>query len=198
MILGNRNCGYMSTLPENLIRTSHACRLAIAMAANGRKIREGNGNYVEAYKYLHKQVQSKLHCADLSAARRKELEAQEFWLRKATEINGNDPDGQANHFIRRVTRNGLRFDDKRADAAKIQENSIRIGKPVMEDVLWDGRIPTIEQLQVVRSMPIDKHTADPSAPRRWRAHPSGLNFGLDLSAPVGRTGSSSPLRHWQG
>ncbi|MEK1850489.1 MAG: hypothetical protein AAAC48_01045, partial [Phyllobacterium sp.] len=75
-----------------------------------RKIREGNGNYVEAYKYLHKQVQSKLHCADLSAARRKELEAQEFWLRKATEINGNDPDSQANHFIRGVTRNGLRFE----------------------------------------------------------------------------------------
>lgn len=74
------------------------------------------------------------------------MEAQEFWLRKAGEINGDDPNSQGNFFIRSVTGNGLRFDGKPAGPEKIQANSNLIGRSVMKDVLENGRIPSIEQI----------------------------------------------------
>jgi hypothetical protein len=111
-----------------------------------RKIGSGKGAYVEAYKYLHQQVQNRLQTPGLSIAERKELEAQEFWLRKAGEVNADDPNSQASFFIRSVTRNGLRFDDKPAGPEKIQENSNRIGEFVMQDVLRNGKMPSMEQI----------------------------------------------------
>jgi hypothetical protein len=120
---------------------SNAQRAQLQTIVNNRK-----GNYVEAYRYLHRQVQDRLANPRLSDAERNELTEQEFWLRKAIEINGNDPNGQANYFIRSVTRNGLRFDDIPAPPKKIQDNSNLIGKNVTADVLQDGRIPTIQRL----------------------------------------------------
>ena len=111
-----------------------------------RRIGSGKGAYVEAYKYLHQQVQSRLQNPGLSIAERNELEAKEFWLRKAGEINADDPNSQGNFFIRSVTGNGLRFDDKSADPEKIQENSNRIGEFVMRDVLTKGKMPSLERL----------------------------------------------------
>lgn len=109
-----------------------------------RTIGSGKGAYVEAYKYLHQQVQNRLQTPGLSIAERKELEAKEFWLRKAGEINADDPNSQGNFFIRSVTGNGLRFDDRPADPEKIQENSNRIGAFVMRNVLTKGKMPSMQ------------------------------------------------------
>ena len=56
-----------------------------------RKIGSGKGAYVEAYKYLYQRVQNRLQTPGLSIAERKELEAKEFWPRKAGEINDDMP-----------------------------------------------------------------------------------------------------------
>ena len=111
-----------------------------------RKIGSGKGAYVESYKYLHQQVQNRLQNPGLSVAERKELEAKEFWLRKAGEINADDPNSQGNFFIRSVTGNGLRFDDKPAGPEKIQGNSNRIGAFVMKDVLETGQMPSMQRI----------------------------------------------------
>lgn len=82
----------------------------------------------------------------MSIAERKELEAKEFWLRKAGEINDDDPNSQGNFFIRSVTGNGLRFDDRPAVPEKIQGNSNRIGAFVMKDVLETGEMPSMQRI----------------------------------------------------
>jgi hypothetical protein len=82
----------------------------------------------------------------LSIAERKELEAKDFWLRKAGEINGDDPNSQGNFFIRSVTGNGLRFDHKPVGPEKVQENSNRIGAFVMKDVLETGQMPSMQRI----------------------------------------------------
>lgn len=110
------------------------------------KIGSGKGAYVEAYKYLHQQVQNRLQNPGLSIMDRKEFEAQEFWLRKAGEINADDPNSQASFFIRNVTRNGLRFDGMPFDPVKIQANSNLIGEHVMGSVLQDGKLPSMQEI----------------------------------------------------
>jgi hypothetical protein len=120
---------------------SNAQRTELQTIVNNRR-----GNYVDAYRYLHRQVQDRLADPKLSDAERNELTEQEFWLRKAIEINGNDPNSQANYFIRSVTRNGLRFDDIPAPPEKIQENSNYIGQYLTNDVLKNGKIPAKDNI----------------------------------------------------
>ncbi|MGN6448589.1 MAG: hypothetical protein ACTHLK_08330, partial [Brucella intermedia] len=108
---------------------------------------KGEGNFAAGYDYLRLQIQAFLDTPEnASHPDRQAYENTNYWLAKAAEINRNDPNSQANAFIRDVTRSGLLFDGKIADPAKIQENSNIIGKAVMEDVSKNNRVPEIGSL----------------------------------------------------
>jgi len=108
---------------------------------------EGGGNYAAGYDYLNQQIQSFLDTPENTGhPDRQAYENTNYWFRLAAEINRNDPNSQANAFIRGVTQNGRAFDGKTADAATVQENSNIIGKAVIGDVKQFNRVPDIGAL----------------------------------------------------
>lgn len=107
----------------------------------------GEGNYAAGYDYLRQQIQTFLDAPEnASHPDQQAYENTNYWLEKAAEINRNDPNSDANAYIREVTRSGLLFDGKNADPAKIQENSDIIGKTVMADISDKSFIPSIDAL----------------------------------------------------
>ncbi|MGN8022130.1 hypothetical protein ACTJJ7_15610 [Phyllobacterium sp. 22229] len=107
----------------------------------------GNADFYKGYDYLHGLITTYINDpANAGAADFKQATDQEFWLRKATEINSNDPGSLANYFIRDITRMGLTFDGKPVDAEKIQANSDIIGKAVIGDAISNGRIPPVTDI----------------------------------------------------
>ncbi|GGB10625.1 hypothetical protein GCM10011491_43180 [Brucella endophytica] len=107
----------------------------------------GTANFADGYDYLRQQIQIFLDDpANANNPDRQAYQNTSYWLAKAAEINRNNPDSEANAFIRDITRSGLLFDGKAADPAKIQENSDAIANNVFKDVLKTSSIPGIERL----------------------------------------------------
>ncbi|UIJ81773.1 calcium-binding protein [Rhizobium leguminosarum] len=93
----------------------------------------GTGHYWEGYTYLISILESDPASSDLL-----------YWLTKATEINSNSYDSEANAFIRGVTRNGFLFSG--ASSFDIQGNSNIIGAAVIGGILSAGETPTVQSL----------------------------------------------------
>ncbi|QWK81107.1 HlyD family efflux transporter periplasmic adaptor subunit [Ochrobactrum sp. BTU1] len=108
---------------------------------------EGTGNFADGYDYMRQQIQSFLDSPENAhASDRQALENTNYWLEKAAEINRNDPNSEANLFIRDITSSGLLFDGKNADPSRVQENSDLIATKVLQDVLNNNRVPGVGDL----------------------------------------------------
>ncbi|KAA9361437.1 hypothetical protein [Ochrobactrum quorumnocens] len=107
----------------------------------------GQANLADGYDYLRAEMQKYLDNPDNAGrSERRAYENTAYWLTKAVEINRNDPDSEANLFIRGVTRNGLLFDGKEASPEKVQQNSDIIAKSVLADTFVTKQIPAIANL----------------------------------------------------
>ncbi|NTI64168.1 hypothetical protein G6L85_21875 [Agrobacterium rhizogenes] len=93
----------------------------------------GGANYWAGYTYILSIVEQQPDTADL-----------QYWLGKAIEINSDSYDSEANTFIRAATRAGLIFDGR--TSFDLQENSDKIGRSVISDILQSGTIPPVTAL----------------------------------------------------